>query len=36
MKTLKMFVVAVALVAFPVLAPSAVQEYGRLQVQYVD
>ena len=36
MKKLKIFAVAVALVAFPVLAPSAAQEYGRLQVQYVD
>jgi hypothetical protein len=36
MKTLKIFAVAIALVAFPVLAPSVAQEYGRLQVQYVD
>jgi hypothetical protein len=35
MKKLKIFAVAVPL-AFPVLAPSAAQEYGRLQVQYVD
>src|ERR1700726_4576405 len=35
MKKLKIFAVAVPL-AFPVLAPSAAKEYGRLQVQYVD
>jgi hypothetical protein len=34
---LKIFAVAVPLVAFPVFAPAAAQEYGRLlQVQYVD
>jgi hypothetical protein len=36
MKELKIFAVAIALVALPVLAPSGAQEYGRLQVQYVD
>ena len=36
MKKLKNFAVALPLVAFPALAPSAAQEYGRLQVQYVD
>jgi hypothetical protein len=35
MKKLKIFAVAVPL-AFPILAPSAAQEYGRLQVLYVD
>jgi hypothetical protein len=37
MRKLKIFTVAVPLVAFPVFAPAAAQEYGRLlQVQYVD
>jgi hypothetical protein len=37
MRKLKIFTVAVSLLAFPVFAPAAAQEYGRLlQVQYVD
>jgi len=36
MKRLKMLAVVAPLVGFPILVPSAAQEYARIQVQYVD